>query len=181
MHADYDPEEDPQQTSDSTLGESGDEDEAPQGSSSSRKRKRADYDVTNKGSRVTDNNLSENVSKPSRTPSLDESTGSPTPLGEDENQQPGVRGTEPMLKQSHKKGKRKGKKTKEDEALSKGERVSPQESPEEAADHGEAASSNGEDVEMEDTVERDGADADSTAKTEEDRKPSREKALPIRD
>ena len=84
------------------------------------------------------------------------------------------------MKQSHKKGKRKGKKVKEYEAPSKGGMTSPLESPHEGADQGEAASSNEEDVEMEDAAERDGADADSAAKTDEDCKLEQEQILRIK-
>ena len=88
---------------------------------------------------------------------------------------------QPTLKQSQKKGKRKGKKVKEYETDFKGERAFPPESLHEAADQGEAASSNEEDIEMEDAAERDGADADNAAKTEEDREPDRQQNLFISD
>lgn len=75
---------------------------------------------------------------------------------------------QPTSKQNNRKGKRKGKKLREAEDLSKGEREPRPGYVEDAPYHSEAASSNGEDVEMEDIIERDGADADSIAKTEED-------------
>lgn len=73
-----------------------------------------------------------------------------------------------VRKQSHKKGKRKGRKTKETEVLSKDNGSISVGSPQDIADHGEAASSNEDDAEMEDTGERDGVDADGATKTEED-------------
>lgn len=75
------------------------------------------------------------------------------------------------LNQSHTKRKRKGRKIGEDETLSKGEQVPQLESVEETAHHSEALSSNGDDMEMEENVERDPAEAESSLKTEEDRKP----------
>ena len=101
-------------------------------------------------------------------------------MAEDQNQLE-TSTVEPTLKQNHNKGKRKGRKVKEYEAPSKVERAFPHETPHEATDQGEAVSSNDEDVEMEDAVEREGADADSAAKTEEDCQSGQEQTLRIMD
>ncbi len=84
---------------------------------------------------------------------------------------------QPVLKQNHKKGKRKGRKVKENETFGKDEGLTLVGSPQDVADHAEAASSNEEDIEMEDACERDGVDADNATKTEEDCKSQLEQAF----
>lgn len=159
---------DPQQASDTTFGQTDDEDESPPSSSSSKKRKRADFETQNKSDRILERRRTAQASKSSRSPSPDDSTESPTPVAEDENQQAQTAVTKPALKQSHKKGKCKAKKTKEDEVPSKAGRATPLEQLEEPEDGGEAASSNGEDVEMEIVADREEPDIDGAAKTEEE-------------
>ena len=176
--ADHAAVQDPDQVSDSSLEETGDEDDAPPSPSSSRKRKRSEIDLSSKEEKEVDQDSHAKASKPSRSPSLS-SVGSPNALAEDENHLSETRVPEPTSKQSHKKGKRKGRKIKDEEIMSKGERAAGPETLEEAADHAEAASSNGEEVEMEDVGEGDGADADSAAKTEESRKSHLEDTLSI--
>ena len=111
----------------------------------------------------------------SRSPSVNVSSSSPTPVADDQNHIE-LQTVQPVLKQSHKKGKRKGRKVKENDALGKDEGLVAVESPRDIADHVEAASSNEEDIEMEDAGERDGGDADNANKTEEDCKSRLEQA-----